>query len=169
MAIPWPKKLYLTFALMLKGDGYKRAEMLRNENLFAGFGNKIYWYTRNLPSDPECIYLHNNIKIATGVYFCTHDIIELMLNDNENFLEILKLKNHQHEFIRHKGKIEIFDNVFLGANCTILYNVSIGPNAVVAANSVVTKDVPPNSIVAGNPAKVIGTFDALLSKRIRTN
>ena len=64
------------------------------------------------------------------------------------------------------GTIEIFDNVFIGANSTIMYNVKIGPNAIVAAGSVVTKDVPEGKIVAGNPAKVIGTIEDLKIKRL---
>jgi len=43
----------------------------------------------------------------------------------------------------------------IGSGATILSNISIGENAVVGAGSVVTKDVPPNTIVAGNPAKVL--------------
>ena len=44
----------------------------------------------------------------------------------------------------------------IGANATIMCGITIGENAMIGAGSVVTKDVPPNSIVAGNPAKVIG-------------
>ena len=44
----------------------------------------------------------------------------------------------------------------VGANSTILCGLTIGENSVIGAGSVVTKDVPANSIVAGNPAKVIG-------------
>jgi len=43
----------------------------------------------------------------------------------------------------------------VGSGCTILSNVTIGENALVGAGSVVTKDVPPNTIVAGNPARVL--------------
>lgn len=53
------------------------------------------------------------------------------------------------------GKIKIEDNVFIGANVTVLPNVKIGKNAIIGASSVVTKDVPENSVVVGNPAKVI--------------
>lgn len=49
----------------------------------------------------------------------------------------------------------------IGANATILGGITIGKNSVVGAGSVVTKDVPPNSIVAGNPAKVIGIVKGL--------
>ena len=47
----------------------------------------------------------------------------------------------------------------IGSGCTILSNITIGENALVGAGSVVTKDVPPNSIVVGNPAKVLRYID----------
>lgn len=53
------------------------------------------------------------------------------------------------------GEIIIGDNVWIGDKATILGNVKIGDGAVIAANAVVTKDVPPYSVAAGNPAKVI--------------
>jgi acetyltransferase-like isoleucine patch superfamily enzyme len=49
----------------------------------------------------------------------------------------------------------------IGSNCTILSNVTIGENAIVGAGSVVTKNVPPNTIVAGNPARFFRTIDFL--------
>lgn len=55
---------------------------------------------------------------------------------------------------RHK-KISIGEDVWVGANCLITAGVNIGKGAVIAGGSVVTKDVPENSIVAGVPARVI--------------
>lgn len=54
-----------------------------------------------------------------------------------------------------KGPVIIGNNVWIGDKATILPNVSIGNGAIIAANSVVTKDVPEYCIVAGNPAKII--------------
>lgn len=51
-------------------------------------------------------------------------------------------------------------NVWVGANVTILQGVTIGDNSVVAAGAVVTKDVPPNTVVGGVPARVIKTIEA---------
>jgi acetyltransferase-like isoleucine patch superfamily enzyme len=54
--------------------------------------------------------------------------------------------------------VKICDNVWIGMNATILKGVTIGENSVVAAGSVVTKSVPPNTVVAGNPAVAVKTF-----------
>ena len=54
-----------------------------------------------------------------------------------------------------KGSVIIGNNVWIGDKATILPNVTIADGAVIAANSVVTKDVPAYSVVAGNPAKVV--------------
>ncbi|WP_414826811.1 DapH/DapD/GlmU-related protein [Bacillus velezensis] len=51
--------------------------------------------------------------------------------------------------------ITIGSNVWIGGSCVILAGVTIGENSVIAAGTVVTKDVPPNSVMAGNPGKVI--------------
>lgn len=53
------------------------------------------------------------------------------------------------------GKISIGDNCFIGANVTILPGVTIGPNSIVGAGSVVTKNVEPDSVYAGVPARRI--------------
>ncbi|CAM3554478.1 acyltransferase [Marinicrinis lubricantis] len=58
-----------------------------------------------------------------------------------------------------KRPVIIEDNVWIGTRCTILPGVTIGKNSVVAAGSVVNKDVPPNVVVAGVPAKVIKKFN----------
>ena len=51
----------------------------------------------------------------------------------------------------------------------LIGDIKIGPNAIVAAGSVVTKDVEPGTIVGGNPAKVIGSFDSLYEKRLKND
>jgi UDP-2-acetamido-3-amino-2,3-dideoxy-glucuronate N-acetyltransferase len=53
----------------------------------------------------------------------------------------------------------------IGSNCTILSNITIGEKAVIGAGSVVTRDVPPNTIVAGNPARVLRSLDPFSPRR----
>jgi len=57
------------------------------------------------------------------------------------------------------GSIHLKRNTWIGQGALILPGVTIGEHSVVAARSIVTKDVPPRSIVAGTPAKIIGTID----------
>ncbi len=57
--------------------------------------------------------------------------------------------------LKSKGKICIGNNVWIGDKATILGGVSIGDNVIVAANAVVTKDIPSNSVVAGVPARIV--------------
>lgn len=68
--------------------------------------------------------------------------------------QILKTKTTL-EYLRTKGPIVLGNDVWVGARATILSGVTIGDGAVVAACSVVTKDVEPYAIVAGNPARLV--------------
>ena len=63
------------------------------------------------------------------------------------------------------GKVTIGDHVFIGAGTIVLPGVSIGDHVVIGAGSVVSKDIPSNSVAAGNPAKVICTYDAYMDKQ----
>ncbi|EFC0264563.1 N-acetyltransferase, partial [Escherichia coli] len=54
-------------------------------------------------------------------------------------------------------------NASIGANATILPGIIIGENSIIGAGSVVTKDIPDNVIVAGNPAKIIRPVDDIIS------
>ena len=65
--------------------------------------------------------------------------------------------------------ISIADNVWLGDHCTILKGVTIGENSIVGSKSVVTRDVPANVIVAGNPAKVVKQLDTEQGFRTRAD
>ena len=70
-----------------------------------------------------------------------------MDSDMHSFYENNKLKNKTSEIV-------IGDNVWIGARATILKGVTIGDGAVIASNSVVTKDVPAKCLVGGNPAVI---------------
>jgi len=90
------------------------------------------------------IILGNNVAIASYVSILDHDHDIAFLNDPVLFRQKYKT-----------AQIQIGNNVWIGDKVTILKGVTIGDNVVVGANSVVTKDVPSNSIAAGMPAKVL--------------
>lgn len=117
-------------------------------------GENILFQPIKLPNEPKLIKIHNNVKIAADVTFYTHDIINSVFSGID--------KEH---YQTHGECIEIFDNVFVGGHSIIIGGVTIGPNSIVAAGSVITKDVPSGVIVGGNPARIIGKFDELYAKR----
>lgn len=62
------------------------------------------------------------------------------------------------------GRVQIGDRCFIGLGSIILPNVKIGNDCIIRAGSVVTKDIPNNSVVAGNPARIVGTMDEFEKK-----
>ncbi|MFD1064412.1 acyltransferase [Oceanobacillus locisalsi] len=78
---------------------------------------------------------------------------------------MLNNKYTEKEFAEKIGCIEIQDNVFVGSDTKIMYDVRIDSNVVIASGSIVTKDIPSNTTVAGIPAKPIGKFDEYVEKR----
>lgn len=135
-------------------DGEKRAEFLKKNKLLRGIGDNCLYQSRKFPMDPEMLLIHDNVTIAADVTFVTHDAIRhvLMYSDKEYYAPNL-------------GCIEVKSNVFIGLGSIIMPNVTIGENVIVAAGSLVTKDVPSGVIVGGVPAKIIGSFDKLKEER----
>lgn len=140
--------------------GTQRAEYLKKTQLFGMFGDHCYFFPRILPAEPSMIKIHNNVNIATDVYFCDHDVMNHLFNN------IPDVVNKYGKCQYAKYEIEILDNVFVGAHSILMGNIKVGPNAIIAAGAVVTKDVPEGTIVGGNPARVIGSFDEYTAKRI---
>ena len=133
----------------------RRSYLLKKHNYFYSMGDNVHFQPRKLPCDPKLIKIGNNVSVASDVDFCNHDIIHRVFNNIDQ----------QVTYQSHLGCIEICNNVFIGANTLIMPNVRIGNNVIVAAGSVITKDVPDGVVVAGVPAKIVGSFDDLMKRR----
>lgn len=104
-----------------------------------------------------------NCKIQSHTFICEGVVIE----DNVFIGHgVIFINDKYPRAVNNKGELQTEDdwdvkttlvkkNASIGSGATILCNITIGENAIVGAGSVVTKDVPPNAIVAGNPSKVI--------------
>ena len=132
-------------------DGDEWAIYLQRRNLLHAVGERCSIQTNVTFTDPAYTRLGSNVWL-TGCTLIAHDASVIMLN------RALGLK------LDRVGKIDIRDNVFVGHGSIILPGVTIGPNAIVAAGSVVNRDVPPGTVAAGVPARVVGQLDALIAR-----
>lgn len=121
----------------------------RKHGVQIGRNNRIM--VREISEAPYLVKIGNHCTITSDVTFITHD------GGGWIFTE-------ENPSIQKFGTITILDNCFIGLKAIILPNVVIGPNAIVGAGSVVTRDVPANSVVAGNPAKIISTTNEYKEK-----
>ncbi len=114
---------------------------------------------------PFQINYGKNTKIGKYVFInfdCTFlDLGGITIEDNVMLAPKVSLLSEGHPIsakdrqMLTTGKIHLKKNAWIGANATILQGVTIGENSVVAAGSVVSKDVPDNVVVGGTPAKII--------------
>lgn len=102
---------------------------------------------------PELINIGSHVFLHKGLTIMSHDWASWVFIDKYN------------DFIPSHGKISIGNNVWFGENCTVLKGVTIGDNCIIGFGSVVTKDIPSNSVAVGIPAKVICTLDEYYEKR----
>lgn len=103
------------------------------------------------------IHIGDRVFISHGVNLHDSDSHSLSAKErHERFLEKLKFGFHQEEEIAKAAPLIVEDDVWIGFNAIVLKGVRIGRGAIVGAGSVITKEIPPFTIVAGNPARVIG-------------
>ena len=107
-------------------------------------------------TSPVLLEIGNYVKITSGVVILAHDYSRSVL------------RRAYGEVVGEARKTIIGDNVFIGMNAIILNGANIGNNVIIGAGSVVSGQIPDNSVVAGNPAKVIMTLDDYYNRR-KTN
>lgn len=135
-----------------KYNDFTIAEYFRAQGAHIGRHNRIE--IRSLGPEPYLVSIGNHCTIASNVRFLTHDGGVWVFTDSIPDLQKF-------------GPIVIYDNCFIGIDSIIMGNVEIGPNAVVGAGSIVTKSVPPNVVVAGNPARPVSTLRQYREKAIQ--
>jgi len=110
----------------------------------------------------------NNVDVGNNTFISANNQIEI--GDHVIMAPYVFITDHDHGFsdfskslhnqpLSEGGHVKIGNNVFLGVKCSILKNVEIGERSIIAANAVVTRNVPAYSIVAGNPARVIKKYN----------
>lgn len=113
-------------------------------------GNNVYFNTDIHIGCIDKIEIGDDCLFASRIYITDHD-------HGDTTYQSLQYPPAKRKLIS-KGPVIIKNNVWVGEGVAILSGVTIGENAIIATNSVVTKDVPPNSVVGGIPARVIKTI-----------
>lgn len=134
---------------VLRGDQYARFLGVR-------VGRNCRIYTKSWSTEPFLVSIGDRVTLTAGVTLLTHDGATSLVRDENG-----------RRWQRYRP-VTIGDDVFVGLNSIVLPGVTIGDRVVVAAGSVVVKSVPPNSVVGGNPARRLGSFDDYRAKIMAT-
>jgi acetyltransferase-like isoleucine patch superfamily enzyme len=132
------KRLHLM--VLKKASNERKVNYLRKQGM--KIGENCLLNTFSFSTEPYLIEIGNHVAIAGGSEIITHDgAIWSFLEDFPD-ADVF-------------GTVKIGNNVFIGDNCTILPNTIIGDNCIVGAGSVVRGKFPENTVIIGNPAKVV--------------
>ena len=102
---------------------------------------------------PCLVQIGNQVDINDNFAIMTHDFGTFVF------------RNLYHDFIASCGHVKLGNNIYIGRNVTILKGVTIGDNCIIGVGSIVTKDIPSNSVACGVPCRVICTIEEYYNKR----
>ena len=125
--------------LMMVVSNERRIAWLRADGV--RIGRDCLMYTTFFGTEPYLVRIGDHVAVSSGCMFITHDASPFLFEDQPD-MDVF-------------GEIEIGDNTFLGVNCLILPGTKIGRNCIIGAGSVVRGPIPDDSVVFGNPAKVV--------------
>lgn len=134
---------------------------LVNELFYGNIGEGSYMMPPLTVVGASRILIGKNVFIMDGILLMGSGGITI--EDNAQLAANVQILSNNHDLRDREvitlAPVRICRGAWIGAGATILPGVTIGENAVVGAGSVVTRDVAPNTIVAGNPAKLLRNFD----------
>lgn len=104
-------------------------------------------------SEPYLVSIGRHVAIAARVSFITHDGGTTVFREQPKYRDVIRY-----------GRIVIHDNCMIGYGAILMPGVKIGPNAIVASGSIVTKDVPPGTVAGGVPARTLMSLEQFADK-----
>lgn len=158
------RRMYVKFPIFVKGPQY----VCVGDNFSCGYRTQIEaWDCHGESNFKPYIEIGNQVTIGHNCHIGA--INKIVIGDNVLTGARVLITDHSHgscvkeelqippnkRTLYSKGPVIIGNNVWIGEGASILPGVSIGDNAIIGSNSVVTHDVPANTLVAGNPAKII--------------
>lgn len=113
-------------------------------------GRHCFISTREWSSEPYLIEIGDHVQVTRGVAIHTHGGCHCVRREEPGF-DVF-------------GRVRVCDWAYIGSRAMLMPGVTVGEGALVAAGSVVTKSVPPHTVVGGNPARVICTTEEFLER-----
>ena len=127
--------------------GYAKSLGVRMNGRVKTYGSSYSMFS----AEPYLVTLGDNVYISVGASFVCHDGATLPFRKIDPTLDLA-------------AEISVGNDVFIGAGAVLLPGVKIGNNCIVGAHAVVTRDVADGCIVAGSPARTVGSWSAYLEK-----
>ncbi|UJR82737.1 acyltransferase [Sandaracinus amylolyticus] len=137
--------------LVSNNDGRDNAEYLRRHGGLHSMGRDVMIVPGTTITDPAYTRIGNNVVLS-----------KCALIGHDGSIGVLSRAYNRK--LDRVGKIDIRDNVFIGFGAIVMPGITIGPDAIVAAGAVVTRNVEPGTIVAGVPARDVGRVAELVDK-----
>ncbi len=129
---------------------------LRRKGVQIGDGNYIYPGSVLIDvSRPSLVKIGSNCFMNQHFTLLTHDWVTKVFLGTDR------------QFLNSSGRVTIGDNVSFGQNVMVLKGVTIGDNCFIGAGSIVTKDIPSNSVAVGAPCRVVMTIEEYYQKRLK--
>ena len=144
---------YFLYVIRFRGDN---VAFLRHLGVKIGSHCLISTSINNFGTEPWLVEIGDDVSITDDVIFLTHD--------GSSRLFRKKLPNMNGKYGNRFGPIQIHNNCFIGVHTIIMPGVCIGPDSIVGSGSIVTKNVPADTVVAGNPARVICTLEEYIER-----
>lgn len=127
---------------------------LKRAGLQIGSGTRIIGRS-DFGGEPYLVSIGNDVTISAGVTFITHDGGTWVFRRERKYKDIIKY-----------GRITIHNNCFIGLKTILMPGVEVGPNSVIAAGSIVTSDIPANTVYGGVPARQLMTRNEYIARSV---
>jgi acetyltransferase-like isoleucine patch superfamily enzyme len=131
--------LRVRWKLLMVISNESRVRFLRAQGVRIGEGCLIY--TTLFSTEPYLVELGNHVAVSSGTSFITHDASGWLFADHPD-MDVF-------------GDIKVGDNTYFGTHCIVLPGTRIGSNCIIGSGTVVRGTIPDDSVVFGNPGRVV--------------
>ena len=155
----WSRVEYLHLTVKNPNIEIKGQHSYYSDSWDQGFEKSVVRYLHGDTISQEWVPLGHTDRLIIGNYVCIAAETVILMGGNNNhcpdFISLYPFMSMIKNSYQPRGDTVLNDGCWLGMRCMIMPGITVGEGAVIAAGSIVTKDIPPYAVVGGNPARVI--------------